>query len=156
MSDEAASVSPGQRAFEAYLAEDGCHVPGGCVTWDELEPAGQALWQERAEEDARRERLTAEHGKPVHIDAADALALFATGGQHTRGVYRSVRRSPARTYTPASTGTRQQPTRGCSPTWSTTATPNWHASPLPDGRIVGILDLRPALEKARREAREGT
>jgi len=27
--------------------------------------------------------------------------------------------------------------------------------PLPDGRVVGILDLRPALDRARRDAAEG-
>jgi hypothetical protein len=147
MSDQPDTVSPGQRAYEAWYTEDGYHLPDQVKSWDKLEPADQARWEESAGHEGRRERLIAEHGMPEHISPSDALALAATAliptpaGITADDVYASIYRD-----TPAADA------------WLESnrvhhGHPELARVPLPDGRVVGILDLRPSLERARRESR---
>jgi hypothetical protein len=93
----------------------------------------------------RRDRLTAEHGQPVAFPASDALALAMTAlipvdpAVTADDIYASVYRDEE-----------------AADAWlESNLTHYGHPAlakvPLPDGRFVGILDLRPAL---RREAAE--
>jgi hypothetical protein len=141
--------TPGQRAFEAHLADGGACIPGAATRWASLDPADQARWEQRAEDKARQERLIAEHGDPESIGPSDALALAATGlvpiaaDVTSDDIWASIYRD-----TPAADA------------WMNAnlvhhGHPELERAPLPDGRVVGILDLRPSLERSRREAREG-
>jgi hypothetical protein len=90
---------------------------------------------------ARRDRLTAEHGRPVAIAASDALALAMTAlvpvdpTVTADDVYASVYRDEE-----------------AADAWlESNLVHNGHPAlakvPLPDGRVIGILDLRPALAR---------
>ena len=151
MSDQPISApdrTPGQRAFEAFLAEDGCRIPGEPSGWDQLDSAGHAGWEQRAEDKARQERLIAGYGTPESISVSDALALAAAAqvpvaaGVTADDVWASIYRDTA-----------------AADAWLNAnlvhhGHPELARVPLPDGRVVGILDLRPSLERARREAYE--
>jgi hypothetical protein len=95
--------------------------------------------------DARRDRLIEQYGMPERIAASDALALARTAlvpvdlAATADDVYASIYRDDA-------------------------AADGWLASnlehyghpalakvPLPDGRVVGILDLRPSLKRMKEE-----
>ena len=98
---------------------------------------------------ARRADLRDHHGLPEPISAAKALALAmaslvpvdpaVTADDTYAGIYRNMAAAEA---------------------WLDSDLEN-HGYPtlarvaLPDGRVVGILDLRPALDRARRDAAEG-
>jgi hypothetical protein len=104
-------------------------------------PDEAALIAASARSKARRAALAAEHGVPEPLAGSDALALArAVGGpidpSVTAGdVYASVYRDEA-----------------AADAWAESnlvhyGHPSLAKVPLPDGRVVGILDLRPALEK---------
>lgn len=109
------------------------------------DPQEAARLAEIAEGKARRAALTMEHGKPGHLSPSDALALAKTAGVPVdprvtaddvfAGVYRDEAAADA---------------------WAESnrvhyGHPSLAKVPLPDGRVVGILDLRPALERSRNE-----
>jgi len=113
------------------------------------DPEETALLAEIAEAKARRAALTLEHGKPESIAASDALALARTAlvpvdpAVTADDVFASIYRDDA-----------------AADAWAESnrvhyGHPVLAKVPLPDGRVVGILDLRPALERSRREASEG-
>lgn len=116
--------------------------------WDD--PEEEARLAEIAEHKARVARLAARYGTPEYVDAADALALAVTAlvpvdPDVTAGdVYASAYRDDA----------------AADAYLESNRVHNGHPAlakvPMPDGRVVGILDLRPALERARREAAEET
>jgi hypothetical protein len=102
-----------------------------------------------AERKARQAALIEQHGMPVHISGSDALALARTAQVHVDpaatadDVYASIYRDAA-----------------AADAWlQANLTYHGHPAlakvPLPDGRVVGILDLRPALERAEGEAYGG-
>jgi hypothetical protein len=98
-----------------------------------------------ADRAARRIRLADRHGTPESIGASDALALAmtalipvdptATAGDVYANIYRDD--------TAASAWLESNLTHNGHPTLAKV--------PLPDGRVVGILDLRPALQRTREE-----
>ena len=108
--------------------------------------AGAARRAEQAEHEARRSRLIGRYGEPERIDAADALALA------------NAARVPV------------DPTAAVVDLWASiyrcdVAADAWLESnrvhngvptlakvPLGDGRVIGILDLRPALARSREES----
>jgi len=97
----------------------------------------------------RRQNLIEAHGAAEWIADADALALAAAAGVQAdpavtaNDVYASIYRDDAAAdaYVKSNLAHHGHPTLA--------------KVPLPDGRVLGILDLRPALERARREAAEG-
>jgi hypothetical protein len=100
---------------------------------------------DQAERQARRSRLAGQHGTPETISASDALAIAMTAlatvdpTVTADDVYASVYRDQA-----------------AADAWAdANLTHNGHPTlarvPLPDGRVIGILDLRPALRRAREE-----
>jgi hypothetical protein len=99
-----------------------------------------------AERQARRSRLAGQHGTPESISASDALALAMTAlvpvdpTATADDVYASVYRDQAA----ADAWLESNLTCNGHPTFAKV--------PLPDGRVVGILDLRPALRRAREES----
>jgi hypothetical protein len=105
------------------------------------DPGEAARLAEIAESKARRAALTAEHGKPEHVAGSDALALARTAGipvdpRVTAGdVFAAVYRDEAAADAWAESNLTHY------------GHPQLAKVPLPDGRVVGILDLRPALEK---------
>jgi hypothetical protein len=101
----------------------------------------KARMAEMAEHKARRDRLTAEYGLPAAIAAGDALALAmaalipvdptATADDVWASIYRDEDAADA---------------------WlESNLVHNGHPAlakvPLPDRRVIGILDLRPALAR---------
>jgi hypothetical protein len=90
---------------------------------------------------ARRAALAAEHGRPEPLAGSDALALARAAGvpvdpQVTSGdIYASIYRDDAAADAWAESNLTHY------------GHPQLAKVPLPDGRVVGILDLRPALEK---------
>jgi hypothetical protein len=98
-----------------------------------------------AERGERRSRLTERHGTPVTISASDALAMAMTAlipvdpAVTADDVYASVYRDDA-----AADGWLES-NLACN------GHPTFAKVPLPDGRVVGILDLRPAMQRAREE-----
>lgn len=85
---------------------------------------------------ARTARLTALYGKPEHMNEAEAIALAALGADVTPGdVYASVYRDgeAADAFAASNLAHHGHPTLA--------------KVQLPDGRVVGILDLRPSLER---------
>ena len=106
----------------------------------------------------RQARLAAQHGMPEHISNADALAMARTAltgkAEPDSAVYRLAGVTAddwifASIYRDAA----------AADAWLESNLEHYgHPAlarvPLPDGRVVGILDLRPALERARREATE--
>lgn len=112
------------------------------------DPGREARRAETAEREARRARLTAQWGEPERISPADALALARTAlvpvdlSATADDVYASIYRDDA-----AADG------------WlESNLTHHGHPAlakvPLPDGRVVGILDLRPEMAKSRARIRE--
>lgn len=93
----------------------------------------------------RRDELFRVHGRPERIDAADALARACAGQVPvdpavTAGdIYASIYRddAAANAWLDANLIHYGHPTLA--------------KVPLPDGRVIGILDLRPALERAQLE-----
>lgn len=96
-----------------------------------------------AEHEERRARLYAEFGQPERLDAADALAQARAAmvpvdpAVTADEVWASIYRDDA-----AADG------------WlESNLAHNGHPAlakvPLPDGRVIGIMDLRPALDRAR-------
>lgn len=112
------------------------------------DPDREARLAEIEDHDARRARLIEQHGEPEHISASDALALARTAlvpvevGVTADDIWASIYRDDA-----------------AAAAWlESNRVHHGHPAlakvPLPDGRVVGILDLRPELERVRREARE--
>lgn len=95
-----------------------------------------------AEHKARRAELISRHGMPEIIAPSDALALAMTGripidpaataDDLWAGVYRDAEAA-------AAWGESNRAHYGH---------PTLARVPLPDGRVVGILDLRPAMRRA--------
>ena len=114
----------------------------------EPDPGREARLAAIAGQKARAARLTAEHGTPEHISASGALALAEAArvavdpSVTADDIYASVYLDDAAA---GAWGESNRVHNGI-PTLATV--------PLPDGRVVGILDLRPALERARERGRE--
>jgi hypothetical protein len=94
-----------------------------------------------AEHKARRDRLTAEHGQPVAIAASDALAMAMTA---------LIPVDPTVTADDAWASIYRD--EDAADAWlESNLVHNGHPAlakvPLPDGRVIGILDLRPALAR---------
>lgn len=108
----------------------------------------EARW-EVANRRARRYYLAAKHGgMPESISPSDALALAATAGvpldsaATADDVWASI-----------------YPNEAAADAWGeSNLVNNGHPTlakvPLPDGRVVGILDLRPEMEKSRARLRD--
>jgi hypothetical protein len=97
----------------------------------------------------RRARLIEQHGMPEHISGSDALALARTSQVHV---------DPAATADDVHANIYRD--AAAADAWlESNLTHHGHPAlarvPLPDGRVVGILDLRPALERAKGEAYGG-
>jgi hypothetical protein len=96
----------------------------------------------------RQERLTAQFGKPERIAPSDALAAAFTAGvpvdqRVTAGdVFAAIYRDAAAAAGWAAANLEHH------------GHPPLATVPLPDGRAIGIIDLRPAIERARTEAGE--
>ena len=98
---------------------------------------------------ARRADLLEHHGLPEPIAAASALAMARQSlvpvevGVTADDTYSSIYRDEAAAdaWLDSNLENRGYPTLA--------------RFPLPDGRVVGILDLRPALDRARRDTAEG-
>jgi hypothetical protein len=112
------------------------------------DPDEEARFAEIAERKARRARLTEAYGKPERISAHDAAVLAATanipvsGGPTEDDIVAHIYRDNA-----AADG------------WLDSnllnhGHPTLAKVPLLDGRVVGILDLRPALKRLRELDRE--
>jgi len=97
---------------------------------------------------ARRAGLQERHGQPEPIAASDALALARASLVPVEAdvtaddVYASIYRDAAAADAWLASDLKHH------------GHPALARVPLPDGRVVGILDLRPALERARRDAAE--
>jgi hypothetical protein len=112
---------------------------GNAVVVHPAELTEAARLADLAAQNVRRERMTAEYGKPEHMDEAEALALARTAlGSVTpdvtvRDVYASIYRDgeAAEAWLEANRVHYGHPALA--------------RVPLPDGRVLGILDLRPAL-----------
>jgi len=114
------------------------------------DPDREARLAEIAEHDARRARLTGQHGKPEHISNADALAAAQAA---KRPIWTHENIGPddwiiAHIYRDAA----------AADAWLESnrvhyGHPTLAKVPLPDGRVVGILDLRAERERARETAR---
>lgn len=91
---------------------------------------------------ANARELAAQHGAPETISAADAL---------TWAVIEGIPVPPAVTADDIRASIYRNDT--AADAWLDSNRVNGHPTlamvPLPDGRVVGILDLRPALERAR-------
>jgi hypothetical protein len=112
------------------------------------DPGRDARLAEIEAHDARRARLTEEHGKPEHISNADALALALTalvpvevGVTADDWIYASIYRDAAAADAWLESNLRYH------------GHPALARVPLPDGRVAGILDLRHELERADKKAR---
>jgi len=105
----------------------------------------RARLAEIAEHGERRAQLTERHGKPVHYPEADALALANAAGIPVDptavpdDLYASVYRDDEAAAAWLESNMTHQ------------GHPAFAKVPLPDGRVVGILDLRPAMARAREE-----
>jgi hypothetical protein len=110
------------------------------------DPDRDARLAEITERKARRARLIGQYGKPEHISASDALALARTAlipvdaDVTADDIYASILRDNV-----AADGWEESDLVH-------NGVPALARVSLPDGRVVSILDLRPSLEKARREA----
>ncbi len=107
------------------------------------DPGRAARLAEIAEHDARRDRLAAQHGMPERISNADALALARTalvpveaGVTADDWIYASIYRDEAAADAWLASNLEHH------------GYPALARVPLPDGRVVGILDLRAEMEKA--------
>jgi hypothetical protein len=117
----------------------------------EPDPERKVRLAEIAEHHARRERLASQYGMPEPIRASTALALARNASALTvveaatsayvnaDDVHASIYRDDA-----------------AADAWlESNLVHNGHPVlakvPLPDGRVVGIMDLRPALKRAREE-----
>lgn len=109
----------------------------------------KARLAEIAAQEARQAQLAAEHGMPEHISSADALALARTAlvpvdaSVTANDIYASIYRDD----TAADAWMESNRIHHGHPALAKV--------PLPDGRMVGILDLRPALAKLREEGEAG-
>lgn len=110
----------------------------------EPDPDFAAFRVEMAEQRARTARLTGVFGKPEDIDAAAALALAAACGAADPAVNPDdVMAHVYRDGTAADGWLESNCEHHGHPTLAKV--------PLPDGRVVGILDLRAAFKRAREE-----
>jgi hypothetical protein len=108
--------------------------------------ADPARAAEVVERSARRAGMAAQYGMPEHIAGADALALARNTqvpvdpAVTADDVYASIYRDDeaADVWAESNRLHHGHPTLG--------------KVPLPDGRVVGILDLRPAMKRAREES----
>lgn len=113
------------------------------------DPEREAQQAQMAAHKARRARLIRQHGEPEGISAEEALGLARAargdGGPDVAAVdvYASVYRDEAAAAAWAKSNLIHH------------GHPTLAAVPLPDGRVAGILDLRPALGLAGREAPGG-
>jgi len=111
------------------------------------DPGREERLAEIAGHEARRDRLIEQHGKPEPISNADALALAMTALVPVEAavtadqVYASIYRDEAAADAWMASNAEHQ------------GIPSLAKAPMPDGRVVGILDLRPLLAKTREEAR---
>jgi hypothetical protein len=104
-------------------------------------PGEGARLAELEERKAWRDGFTAQHGMPEQVSAADALALAsaagvpidptATAGDTWASIYRD--HAVADAWLESNRVHHGHPTLA--------------KVPLPDGRVIGILDLRPAMER---------
>lgn len=108
-------------------------------------PADRERLAAMAERSVRRAALAAAHGMPEALAASDALALARTARVPVSAdvtaddVFASIYRDePA-----ADAWLQSNRVHNGHPTLATV--------PLPDGRVVGILDLRPSLAKLTRQ-----
>jgi hypothetical protein len=114
----------------------------------EPDPDFAAFQAEQAKRRTRRDQLIAEHGRPEEISGADALALVT-----------SARVPVDPTVTPDDVYASIYRDQEAASAWGeSNRVHNGHPTlarvPLPDGRVVGILDLRPARKRmAEREVR---
>ena len=98
---------------------------------------------------ARRADLIEHHGIPEPIDAYRAMALASESLAPVEGTvaaddtYSSIYRDAAAAEAWMDSNLENN------------GYPALARVALPDGRVVGILDLRPALDRARRDAAEG-
>lgn len=105
----------------------------------------RARLAEIAEHGERRAQLTERHGKPVHYPEADALALAAAAlipvdpTAAPDDLYASVYRDD------------EAASAWLESNMISYGHPTFAKVPLPDGRVVGILDLRPALRRTQEE-----
>ena len=115
------------------------------------DPDLKAARAEVAERHARRARLTGQHGKPESISPSDALALAVTAlvpvdpRVTADDVYAFIYRDGEAADAWAESNRVHN------------GIPTLAKVPLPDGRVVGILDLRPGakvLERSRERGRE--
>lgn len=102
----------------------------------------EARLAEIAEQHARKARLEERYGVPENIAASDALRLlgitYVTDAADFIGhIYRD--QEAADGWLASNLEHHGHPALG--------------TAPLPDGRVVGILDLRPSMARAREEAR---
>lgn|ERR1700722_6503270 len=108
----------------------------------------EARLAEIAERKARQARLIEQYGMPETIAAADALALAraalvplleADPGVTADDIHASIYRDSdaARAWLESNLAHHGHPTLA--------------RVPLPDGRVVGILDLRPVLERMKED-----
>lgn len=112
------------------------------------DPGREARLAEIAGQKARRARLAGQYGMPEQISNADALELARTAqvgiSPYLRAddwIYASIYRDDAA----ADAWLESNRVHHGHPTLARV--------PLPDGRVVGILDLRAELERARETAR---
>jgi hypothetical protein len=109
----------------------------------DLDRAGE---RERARDRTRRAELEARFGKPEGISPSDALALAVAAcvpvdpRVTADDVFASIYRDDAAA---DAWGQSNRVFHGH---------PTLAKVPLPDGRVVGILDLRPALDRMREES----
>lgn len=125
-------------------------MTGRELAWDDL-----LADEERAErvassarQRARTARLAARYGRPEHVCTAYARKLAAAAqvpvdpSVEPDDIWASIYRDAASADAYAESNLTHH------------GHPTLAKVPLPDGRVLGILDLRPSLERARREARE--
>jgi hypothetical protein len=100
----------------------------------------------QAEHAARRAALIERYGEPKPLGAADALALAAASGVHIDAsvtayqVHASLYRDAAQADAWLASNLEHY------------GHPTLARATLPDGRVVGILDMRPAIARAEQEA----
>ena len=106
----------------------------------------EARRPERAERGARRARLTETYGKPEHIGESDALALAMAAG--ALPIFPAV--------DPDDVVAHIYRDEAAADGWLDSnrlnhGHPTLAKVPLGDGRVIGILDLRPAVKRAQEE-----
>jgi hypothetical protein len=110
------------------------------------DPGRDARLAEIAAHKKRQAKLIRQYGMPEHVSASDALAkamtaLVPVDPRVTAGdVYAFIYRDEA-----AADGWADS-------NLTHNGVPTLAKVPLPDGRVIGILDLRPALQRTREES----